>query len=382
MRRDAGPAIEVQPRLATIVPERWPVKVFPARDELLSSWLHRLAFAHGLSPHHLGEILGVGSGAWSTRLDLDLPEFLLNLLHRQTGVGRDRIAGATIGAETWRPLVLPARRNKRKGQASWLQFCPLCLVEDETPYFRRAWRRASVMTCRRHRRALLDRCPSCCTGLAPFEQRALLPQHHCAHCGFDLRDARAPGTNREIRQRAELIDDLVRLEAAKGLLDKSALIERILALPSLPEQPRIEKFTRLSTAERIRCLERVGGRLMGCLGVDPDPTVAAWRRSIIAAGGTARAVEPLLLRLTQGWPVRSEARPKRSRRGGGAQAVDLHSLLSAYGAVNMRRERQAAGHSKLQVSSASSSSMAASNSWSPSSEIPKAPSMSRSDWGR
>jgi hypothetical protein len=43
MRRDAGPAIEVQPRLAAIVPERWPVKVFPARDELLSSWMHRLA---------------------------------------------------------------------------------------------------------------------------------------------------------------------------------------------------------------------------------------------------------------------------------------------------------------------------------------------------
>lgn len=37
MRRHAGPAIEVQPRLTTLVPERWPVTVIPAHDELLLS---------------------------------------------------------------------------------------------------------------------------------------------------------------------------------------------------------------------------------------------------------------------------------------------------------------------------------------------------------
>ena len=55
LRKHAGPAIEVQPRLATLVPERWPAEVVPAQDELLSSWLHRLAFAHGLSPRHFGD---------------------------------------------------------------------------------------------------------------------------------------------------------------------------------------------------------------------------------------------------------------------------------------------------------------------------------------
>lgn len=180
MRRIAGPAIEVQPRLATIVPECWPVKVLPAHDELLSSWLHRLALAHGLSPRHFGECLGVGAGAWSMRLHPALPEFVLNLLHHQTGVGRDRIAAMTIGAEKWRPLLLPFRRARadRTG-ATWLQFCPACLADDETPYFRRSWRRASVISCRRHRCGLLDRCPACGQGLAPFNQRGLVPQHRC-----------------------------------------------------------------------------------------------------------------------------------------------------------------------------------------------------------
>jgi hypothetical protein len=54
---------------------------------------------------------------------------------------------------------------------------------------------------------------------------------------------------------AELIDDLVRLEAAKGFLEKSTLIKRIIALPSLQEPPSNEKFTRLSTLERIHCRE-------------------------------------------------------------------------------------------------------------------------------
>lgn len=104
MRRHAGPTIEVQPHLATIILERWPVKVLPAHDELLSSWLYRLALAHGLSPRHFGECLGFDSRAWSTRLDLALPEFVLNLLHHQTGVPRGNIAAMTIGSEKLRPL--------------------------------------------------------------------------------------------------------------------------------------------------------------------------------------------------------------------------------------------------------------------------------------
>ena len=45
-----------------------------------------------------------------------------------------------------------------------------------------------------------------------------------------------------------MIDDLVRLEAAKGVLDRSALIERD-SRPALAARSteRIEKFTRLST---------------------------------------------------------------------------------------------------------------------------------------
>jgi hypothetical protein len=124
MRGHAGPVIEVRPRLATLFPERWPVKVTPLRDELLSSWLHRLALAHGLSPRHFGECLGVGSGAWSARLDLAVPGTVLNLLHHQTGFRHDRITSMTIGAKKWRPLLLPLRRAQAdQKHPTWQKFC-------------------------------------------------------------------------------------------------------------------------------------------------------------------------------------------------------------------------------------------------------------------
>src|SRR5208283_1237106 len=244
-------AIEVQPRLATLIPDRWPAEVIPREDELLSSWLHRLALAHGLSPRHFGDCLGFGAGAWSARLDLEAPATLLNLLQRQTGVCRDRIAAMTVGAPDWRPLLLPLRHSTglaRAGQtrATWLQFCPVCLADDEVPYFRRA---------------------------------------------------RAPKLAASVRKVVELIDDLVLIEAAKGFLGRSALSGRLLALPSLQDPPCDQKFTNLSTAERLHCLMRLesgfdpGWREDLC--ADPDPEIAAWRRAIITAGGIDANLQPL-----------------------------------------------------------------------------------------
>ena len=213
----------------------------------------------------------------------------------------------------------------------WLQFCPTCLAEDETPYFRQAWRRASVMTCRRHQRPLLDRCPSCRHGIAPFEQHALLPQHRCAHCCFDLRQAISPGMNKATRQAAEVIDDLVRLEAAKGFLEKSTLIARVLALPSLQERPGHGKFTRLSTAERIRCVAHVGNcfdrRFEKHLRAERGATIAALRQTIVSAGGNRRQHGTLAASA-----IRNRCSPLRP----GATRLAARSLLCDSGHVETR----------------------------------------------
>jgi len=269
------------------------------------------------------------------------------------------------------------------------QFCPICLAEEETPYFRQGWRRASVMICRRHRLGLLDRFPACRQGLAPFNQRWLVPQHQCAVCGFDLRRAKSVNLTAATRKAAELIDDLVQLEAAKGFLEKSTLIKRIIALPSLQEPPSNEKFTRLSTVELIHCVTHVGNcfdqRFDKHLCVEPDAVIDASRRTIVAAGGITASTQPLPRRLTSRVRLEIEGKPRSRNHKDGAGAANLHSLLAAYGAVGARRELRMRGDSSFYASSVVSSSSASSNSislsrtWPSSSTSPKAPSRSMSD---
>ncbi len=331
-------AVEVQPRWRDVLCDRWPVVVQPQPDELLSSFMHRIAFANGLPARRFGEELGFGEGLWSPKLDLSPQPAMLRLLADRTGLGSE-IAGMALGDES-RPLLLPlrcpvGRGRKARRRAAWLQYCPLCLADDARPYFRRRWRLATMLACRRHGRQLLDRCPCCFSALAAFDQRAVVAQHLCA-CGFDLRLARAPRLPAAVHRAARLIDDLCRLEARAGLLGRSGLIERLMFLPSLFE-PKGRRLTRLSSAERVACLSRAGDnlehRLCKYLGHDADPAIAVWRTGVIAAGGCDALLRSLCRRLAT---QRAKARPAVARAC--EPRADLLSLMAAYRAVRAHRQ--------------------------------------------
>jgi len=327
-------AVEVQPRWRDVLCDRWPVVVQPQPDELLSSFMHRIAFANGLPARRFGDELGFGEGLWSPRLDLAPQPEMLRLLTDRTGLGSE-IAAMTIGVE-WRPLLLPLRCPVGRGRqarrrAAWLQYCPSCLADDARPYFRRRWRLATTLACRRHSRQLLDRCPCCFSALAAFDRRAA-----SVRLRFDLRLARAPRLPAAVRRAARLIDDLCRLEARAGLLGRSALVEQLMLLPSL-FGPKGRRLTQLSSAERVACLSRAGDdlehRLCKYLGHDADPAIAVWRSGVIAAGGCDALLRSLCRRLA---PQRATARPAVARVC--EPRTDLLSLMAAYRAVWARRQ--------------------------------------------
>ncbi len=247
--------IEVQPSRAARAPERWPVAVEPEPDELLSSWLHRLALAHGLPPRVFGAALGLGGGAWSGRLDLAPPAALLDRLARRTGLASSTIAALSFRDFGARELLLPLRttvspRRKDRWRATWLQACPYCLADDQNPYFRRVWRLATTIFCLRHARRLIDRCPACQQALVPFDQAALAPQNFCAHCLFDLRRAATPRVHALARRTAQSF-----AEFGLGLTAEDAAARKaILGLPGRRDQPRSAAFAALSTHERALCL--------------------------------------------------------------------------------------------------------------------------------
>ncbi|MDX9958627.1 MAG: TniQ family protein, partial [Spirochaetia bacterium] len=88
------------------------------------------------------------------------------------------------------PMGVYHRTRRRKG----ITFCPLCLFDDEEPYFRRRWRLALSTVCETHGSLMLDACPSCEAPVMYFRRelghrdKAVIDSLAlCHNCGFDLR---------------------------------------------------------------------------------------------------------------------------------------------------------------------------------------------------
>jgi len=255
----AGFSIEIRERYRDVAGDRWPVTPGPEPDELASIWLHRLAIVNGIAPRAFGEVLGLGGGMWSSRLDVHLPDAVAARLGARTGVARATISAMATTNGALAPLLLPLRATARRNRSTWLQYCASCLADDRTPYFRRSWRLASRISCFRHGCGLRDRCPACRGGVAPFAQTELVAQHVCVHCGFDLRDAARVSVTVAARRLERAIDDLCSAGPADGSSRIEALVASLLRAPVVAGGSSL-LLTNLSAAVRIRCFEQLARR--------------------------------------------------------------------------------------------------------------------------
>ena len=318
----AGFPIEVRERYSDVAPDRWPVSVEPLPDELLSSWLHRLALANGIPPRSFGGVLDLGDGMWSPRLDLRLPRHVAGLLADQTGVPQEAILTMAMTAGALAPLLLPLRDSAHRNRSTWIQYCPRCLAEDEAPYFRRRWRLASSVSCFAHGCGLRDRCPACHAGVAAFDQGELAPQHFCARCGFDLRAAPKASVKASVRHLERAIADICRVEAAGGSAKTSDAVSRVLRMPVAAEVRSGRTLTNLSAAARIRCFDALAAKPSDWLVSDMEDADAYRRRMIMAAGGHDALIVRFadFLETHQGSPRRKRPPP----------AADRSALFAAY----------------------------------------------------
>lgn len=271
-----GPGITVSPahRYRVAAGHRWPVDVRPAPGELLSSWLHRLAHANGVPPRYFGAVLEAPGENWSVQIDRHLPEASRRLLLDHTSLSLEDLDGLSLDPDPLSPLRLPLRTlSQRAGQpkvqSCWLEFCPTCLREDETPHFRRSRTLATRVSCFRHGCRRRDRCPSCGLGLAPFKRGRLVLQQSCVFCDAHLGKLTEPASP-GIRRLERLIDDLLRLHVAGHVhADRKSLPDMLakcpvpvgmttLTIPHLSHQLRHDFFRRLSEGQ-IRIESHRGG---------------------------------------------------------------------------------------------------------------------------
>jgi hypothetical protein len=154
----------------------WPVHLKPKPDELLSSWLVRLALTNSLSPNAFYSLIVPGKTALPTNIDVTKDRGFLWFLVRKTGAQINLVSattllefqayfaqyqnlGSTCPPRITHQWILPTNYFSDVPPLFGLQFCPLCLLE--VPYFRRAWRLAFITLCERHHVLLLDRCTQC-----------------------------------------------------------------------------------------------------------------------------------------------------------------------------------------------------------------------------
>lgn len=325
----AGFAIEIRERYGDVAPGCWPVSVDPLRDELLSSWLHRLALVNGVAPRSFANVLGLGDGMWSSRLDLVLPRHVARLLSDHTGLAIKKLSAMRMSGGAMAPLLLPLRDNAHRNRSTWMQYCPQCLAADEVSYFRRQWRLASRVSCFVHGCGLRDRCPACYAGIAAFDQSELLPQHICVRCGFDLRAAPKASVKAAARRLERAIADICRVEAAIGSTKTSDTVSRVLRAPAAAAVRSRRTLTNLSSAARIRCFEALALIYPDWL-VDETNHARGYRRlMIVAAGGH----ESMITRFAD-FLERHQARSKPRRFC--KPDADLADLLTAYTRMMIR----------------------------------------------
>jgi hypothetical protein len=185
----------------------WPAHPKPLPDEVLSSWIVRVAEANALKLHTLSRMLfGDQRSPWNRDIDRFAPKWLLKAICQHTGVDYWHAYRTTLaiyrtrlyprhnmtGQLRW---VLPIISHGTKRQGFGMQFCPACLAEDVVPYFRKQWRLALYTYCPTHRISLYDACPECDAPICYFrrdfgrELAQALDLGHCTSCGFDFRQA-------------------------------------------------------------------------------------------------------------------------------------------------------------------------------------------------
>lgn len=184
-----------------------PLHPQPKDDEILSSWMVRMAFANRFPLHTFyNKLLGYRGAIWNQDVDRHPHPDLLSLLAKSSGQLPRTLQNMTlgfyeglfydhlslIGNTAWIiPVGLFHRTRKRPG----MQFCPQCLKLDSIPYYRRHWRLALYALCEHHRCVLADRCPSCHAPVAYHRhgigRHKTVPEveslFYCHHCSFDLR---------------------------------------------------------------------------------------------------------------------------------------------------------------------------------------------------
>ncbi len=190
-------------RLGLLPAPALPVRCGPLKDELLSSWLIRLAWLNAEKLHTFRRRFWRYPGSpWGRNIDLTLPDDALDEIATMSLVPRETLVAHMLRSYAGRlyenvnqhgtaPGILAGRLRGQKMLGFGLQLCSECMRTGTSPYFRRWWKVAYMVSCPIHKCLLIDACPCCKQPLVYHTSdfgKILLPEYvptaFCANCGY------------------------------------------------------------------------------------------------------------------------------------------------------------------------------------------------------
>lgn len=143
----------------------------PLEDELLSSWITRVALEHKRQLSIFLTLFVKKEGSQISRTDIDFlyDEKLYEALVNKSNLTKEDIFKMSLRSEEGflyicNNCLYPPNEIRRlvdKRNHYGLMYCPKCLAEDEIPYFRKKWRYQFYNVCTKHEIFLTDRCWVC-----------------------------------------------------------------------------------------------------------------------------------------------------------------------------------------------------------------------------
>ena len=247
----------------------WIYRPPPFTDELLSSWLSRIAFSHRDS------LISFCKHEWPSNhfhyhdIDVLAPKKLISTLVHKTAASRQEAAGSCLN--TWDGLLYPQAMLGGKARfimaagagahicrSAGMQWCPECLLTDSIPYWRKVWRLSFITCCTVHSIRLADRCQDCGERAIP-RRRA---DTRCWSCLADLR----------LHQRQKAHDEVIKFQLRLENQLSTPVADGLE--PLFKELNQYEGFRALWTCFRLLAVSRISNRL--CEHID---SVNNWNMS-------------------------------------------------------------------------------------------------------
>jgi hypothetical protein len=213
-------ALPEQPR-ATL----WPYRPKREPDELISSWLWRIARGLGAPPKRF-VLDAIGSRL--TDVDREISDTAIDRLAFLSGQSRGHLMGGTMRADIEvRPgsrreqvqrallrhgdLVLNRHHGGRGRAVPIVQYCPVCLAAERTAYLRRGWRFSIEVACVEDGCFLLDACWKCGALLNPLAQAVPATAFVCVKCCAPLAKAPSLRMREAVGEQTAIYEELHRL---------------------------------------------------------------------------------------------------------------------------------------------------------------------------